>query len=142
MKDQILQENPNSPENVLGVWLEKMSQHFIDYGHGGDDYDSNCDALLSHILSFADDNGKIVEMFQWLNSEAGNRFLNRKEYQSAGNMVSIKIPNVCEFIWEANLDEAPQTEEDFLATESKLKEWVDTFDSTCRYALHLNKTST
>ena len=135
-KDKVA--NPNSPENLLGSWLRKMSNLFSDYDFDSDDYDSNCMSLLANILSFADDHKKIVEMLQWLDSDVGYEFINSEQYQPAGNMVSIKIDVIKEFLWDAELDLISTSPEEHQSTVRKLQEWVKINIEYCRYQLILN----
>jgi hypothetical protein len=47
------QENPNSPDNLLGNWLRSNISNMRDRGHGP--MEEVADLLLSHILDFSDD---------------------------------------------------------------------------------------
>jgi hypothetical protein len=138
MTDKDNDANPNSPEKLLGSWLTKMSDLYSDYDFDGDDYDSECSSLLANILSFADDHKKIVEMLQWLDSGVGYEFINSEKYLPAGNMVSIKIDVVKDFLWDAELDLLEASPEEHQSMVRKLQEWVEINMDYCRHQLTLN----
>lgn len=129
--------NQNSPENVLGWWLVKMSDSFQDFGYGGDEYDNICCGLLANILDFADRHEKAIEMLQWIISSEGTKFLDKKEYQSAGNMVSIKTDVLCGYIWDNEGDVYPDSEEEKEETLKIMRKWIDMYAQPSKYVLQL-----
>jgi hypothetical protein len=138
MRNIAMKDDLNSPENLLGKWLKNMSEFFSTHGiENGYGYDANCSALLAHILIFANKHGKILEMFRWLISSDGSEFLDREEYQHAGNMVAIKIHVVGDFLEDLDLDTDDKSEEQLLI--KKLTEWAYENDDYCQFSLELKR---
>jgi hypothetical protein len=92
--------NPNSPETVLGQWLQLVSTDIASRTFVVNGMDVTTGVLLAIILEFADKNHKLFEMYEWLTSQEGNEFLRREEYQPAGNMVKSEL-----FMFDNDLDD-------------------------------------
>lgn len=69
--------NPNSPQNFYSEWLFKCSKEFINSWHKN--HLMLGDLMLQHTLEFSSRYNKSVEMFDWLNSAEGYKFL-KKEF--------------------------------------------------------------
>jgi len=65
--------NPNSPNNFFSVWLFKCSSLYINSWHKNHLILGT--EMLEHVLEFSSRYNKSVEMFDWLNSEEGYKFL-------------------------------------------------------------------
>jgi hypothetical protein len=64
--------NPNSPEKLLAPWLlVNMRRHFEIRNTGTVTLGR---WLLAGILSFAEDNNKLIDMYLWIESEEGQQF--------------------------------------------------------------------
>ncbi len=78
-------------EKDLGEWLIKMSQFHKENGWGFDGYDAECWNLVCQILQHADNEGFLLEAYNWMNSSDGWAFFERDgEFGLAANMVLIK----------------------------------------------------
>ncbi len=80
----------NKIKELIGPWLKDCSNYYIQNKWDEDEYDEVCWNLLTHILSYADQNNCLLESVSWLQDLSNEKFLNKKEFQPCGNMVLIK----------------------------------------------------
>jgi hypothetical protein len=81
--------NFNLVKKSLEPWIKKCSKYY-EGTNWDDEYDSQCWALLVHILDFADDHNCLLEAVDWLSDLSVEDFLNKKEFLPCGNMIYIK----------------------------------------------------
>jgi hypothetical protein len=78
-----------SVKKSIQPWIKKCSEYY-EGTKWDDEYDSQCWALLVHILDFADSNNCLLEAVDWLSDLSTEKFLNKKELSPCGNMILIK----------------------------------------------------
>lgn len=134
------QENPNSPDNLLGNWLRSNISNMRDLGHGP--MEEVADLLLSHILDFADDHNKLDEMFSWLCSVEGDKFLSQKEFSPFGSELNYALERLdtafSDHCYE--LQASGVTKEIIDQDEtwvSFIYDFINQHDEPLRYSLHL-----
>lgn len=77
----------------LEPWIKKCSGYY-EGTVWDDEYDSQCWALLVHILDFADDSNCLLEAIEWLSDPSVGDFLDREDLRPCGNMIFIKACNL------------------------------------------------
>ena len=112
--------NPNSPENILGEWLQLISSDIKSRTFVVNGLDVTTGALLAIILEFADKHSKLQEMYEWLTSKDGHYFLRREEYQPAGNMVKSEL-----FMFDNDLDDDGELSKQLL--KMKLRDFIEDY---------------
>ena len=122
--------NPNSPEIVLGSWLEEVSAAIADHSFVVTDYDETKSALLAILLEFADQHNKLCELFHWLTSLEGHEFLRRKEYQVAGNMLKGEL-------FMLDDDDEEETESSNIRLLHKLRNFIEDHFVNTKYRPYL-----
>ncbi len=95
-------------------WIKKCSSYY-EGTDWDDEYDSQCWALLVHILDFADNNNCLLEAVDWLSDLSVEDFLNRDDLAPCGNMIYIKA---CQLIdveseIEDSIDEDDMSEDEY-----------------------------
>jgi hypothetical protein len=79
----MIADNPNSPENLLGPWLIMMDDFMFSHFVEDRELTPPRYAIVAHLLDFADQNGKLVEMINWLaTDDAKEYFKNASSYSS------------------------------------------------------------
>lgn len=77
-----------SPENVFDYWLTRISSYMKQSQWGMEDEDATARGLLACVLELGDAHGKVFEMYNWVQSQQGQRFFEQDKYQPAGVMIS------------------------------------------------------
>jgi hypothetical protein len=95
-------------------WIKKCSSYY-EGSDWDDEYDSQCWALLVHILDFADENNCLIEVVDWLSDISIEDFLNKKELLPCGNMIYIKASQLIdvESEIEDEIDEDDVTDDEY-----------------------------
>jgi hypothetical protein len=106
--------NLNLVKESLEPWIKKCSKYY-EGTDWDDEYDSQCWALLVHILDFADDNNCLLEAVDWLADLSVGDFLDREDLRPCGNMIYIKA---CQLIdveneIEGELEESDLSEDEY-----------------------------
>jgi hypothetical protein len=114
----MIEDNPNSPENLLGPWLIMMDDFM--FSHRVEDRDTTPPlyAITAHILDFADQKGKLVEMINWLATD------DAKEYFKNASSFSSDIYS--ELVWLISLQDpwAPEDIENQNEFFGFLRGWI------------------
>lgn len=106
--------NLNLVKESVEPWIKKCSKYY-EGTDWDDEYDSQCWALLVHILDFADDNNCLLEAVDWLADLSVGDFLDREDLRPCGNMIYIKA---CQLIdveneIEGELEESDLSEDEY-----------------------------
>ena len=106
--------NLNLVKESLEPWIKKCSKYY-EGTDWDDEYDSQCWALLVHILDFSDDNNCLLEAVDWLADLSVGDFLDREDLRPCGNMIYIKA---CQLIdveneIEGELEESDLSEDEY-----------------------------
>ena len=79
----MIADNPNSPENLLGPWLIMMDDFMFSHIVEDRELTPPRYAIVAHLLDFADQKGKLLEMINWLaTDDAKEYFKNASSYSS------------------------------------------------------------
>ena len=85
--------NINNPHRVLGVWLTKITDNYLEDEIEGDNF--NGASILANILSFASEHGVAPKMLAWLQSKQGKEFLlSRDGYSPASQKLLDEIARI------------------------------------------------
>ncbi|MBU3595646.1 hypothetical protein ICN10_04410 [Polynucleobacter sp. 86C-FISCH] len=111
--------NPNSPDNLLGKWFESIDIYEIDNDLMGTSKEYIlARGALSHLLNFADQNNKLMQMYNWLLSNEGSDFL--ENHSRASQFVYFELKDLSYAInWENYI--SSNDVDSILA----LKEWIE-----------------
>lgn len=75
--------NPNSPENLLGVWFKEMDEFMFNGAVEDSEISEYRDAMAAHIFDFADTHGKLLEMLHWLDTKEAQAVFESAEHSMA-----------------------------------------------------------
>lgn len=82
--------NPNNPHRLLGTWLTRVTDDYLDSRIEGENFDGT--SILANILDFANDHKVAPQMLAWLQSPKGIKFLeSRDEYDPASGYLSDEL---------------------------------------------------
>lgn len=116
--------NPNSPDNLLSPWLESLDSYQANHDLVGSDNEYIFSkGVLAHILDFADQNNKLIQMYNWLISSEGNAYLLKSSRTSEF---------VCDHLRSLSFEVSfgrIVSPEYFDETAIELREWIQ--DNTC-----------
>jgi hypothetical protein len=74
--------NANSPENLLTPWILSNYNRYLEYGSGNNTKFGQ--VLLANLLKFALEKNVGVEMYDWIESSAGQKYLKDKTIKPVG----------------------------------------------------------
>lgn len=92
--------NPNSPDNLLGKWFEQIEIFAIDHDLIGTEQEYVlARGCIAHILEFADQHNKLIQMYNWLISNEGDKFL--QDHSRPSQLVSSELKDLSfDINWE------------------------------------------
>ena len=92
MSKLILDNNPNSPENLLAPWMLANTRRFYEYGNGNTYIFGQI--ILLHILEFADKHDKFMDMFRWMCTPEATDFFYSEECNPTGEWVMYQYEKI------------------------------------------------
>jgi hypothetical protein len=102
-------DNPNSPENLLVPWINSNTTRFYAYGNG--DTVTFGKTLLACIFDFADSHNKLLEMYNWLDSQEARDVLLSEACDTSGGWILDAVEQMVQLVNKLENDTDDDTDE-------------------------------
>ncbi|BDT79765.1 hypothetical protein [Polynucleobacter yangtzensis] len=116
--------NPNSPDNLLGPWFNKIEEYETNANLIGSEQEYIlARGSLSHLLDFADQHNKLTQMYNWLLTNEGSDFL--ETHSRSSQFVFFEFKDLSfDISWNNFISS------DDVDTVLELKEWIEFYQCT------------